>query len=83
MAATEHTLRIRRLGATLDTRQEFLDPGSDVRLRELLEAMARKAHHGWGRLNLADWSLVVTRTPGGPKVAVVTVDKAGRTQVKR
>jgi hypothetical protein len=63
---------------------EYLDVKDDARLRELLEAMAEKHHRAASRLNLAEWRLDVYATGMfRNREARVTVDKAGRTVVKR
>jgi hypothetical protein len=60
-----------------------LDPRDDSRLRELLEERVR-AVAGTLRLDLsAGWELHVRGPSGGTLHARVSVDKAGRTVVKR
>jgi hypothetical protein len=67
-------------------RQEVLtnlDPHDDTILREWLERLV-KADRGTLRLNLADgWELKVRIPDGIRVVATATVDKSGRTVVKR
>jgi len=60
-----------------------LDPKDDARLRELLEERV-KAVMGTLRLDLsAGWELHVRGLGGGPLHARVSVDRSGRTVVRR
>lgn len=83
MVANRYTIRLYHLGDFCRQVDTNLDPKDDVRLRELLDEQVR-AHKGTLRLDLsAGWKLVVMKEGGGRIHATVTVDKSGRTVVKR
>jgi hypothetical protein len=83
MAADRFTLRLHRFGRERKQWDTNLDPTDDSRLRELFEDGVSVVH---GSLNtdLADgWQMVVHSVGGGRIWAKVTVDRSGRTVVKR
>ncbi len=83
MVANRYTIRLYQLGDLRKQVDTNLDPADDSRLREVLEEQV-KAVAGTLRLDLsAGWKLVVLNLGGGMVRATVTVDKSGRTVVKR
>jgi hypothetical protein len=83
MPATRYLLRLYRHYRKVREVQENLDPGDTTRLRELLEREVL-AEAGTLRLDLAQgWRLTVVVISGYPTVAQVTVDRSGRTVVRR
>ncbi len=83
MVANRYTIRLYQLGDLRRQVDTNLDPADNSRLREVLEEQV-KAVAGTLRLDLsAGWKLVVLRLGGGQVKATVTVDRSGRTVVKR
>jgi hypothetical protein len=87
VTATKHRLAVYHGRRRLGRGEEYVDPTSDERLRELLKEMAEKAsEEKWGRtreVRLDEWRLEVFPMRRRRRVAVVTVDEAGRTRVQR
>ena len=87
MTATKHRLVIYHGRRRLGTGEDYVDPTSEERLRELLTQMAEEASEAkWGRareVRLDEWRLEVVPMRRRRRVATVTVDAEGRTQVKR
>jgi hypothetical protein len=83
VVANRYTIRLYHYGDLRKQVDTNLDPADDSRLRELLEQQV-KAVAGTLRLDLsAGWKLVVLREGGGQIKATATVDRSGRTVVKR
>jgi hypothetical protein len=83
VTANRYLLRLFRYGSMRREVETNLDPKDVSRLRELLEEQVT-AVKGTLRLDLAaGWRLVVHSVGGGRKWATVTVDRSGRTVVKR
>lgn len=85
MPAARFRVQLYRRGVHLRKYDELtnLDPSDDSVLRHWLEVLVKK-HRGTLRLDLADGWEVKVRIPDGVRVvAKATVDKVGRTVVKR
>ncbi len=78
-----YMLRLYRGMSVKEETKDYLDPSDDARLRELLVARVT-AVMGTDRVRLDQgWELRVLGPNGSPVYAKVTVDRSGRTVVRR
>lgn len=82
MAAQRHKLRLYRGWSRRLTVEDVLDPRDPDRLRELFLALVEQATRSRNP-DYRHWRLDVVDISGGPIRAKVSIDRAGRTVIRR